>query len=203
MVERRPRSMVGPPAIQPRQGHLGHGNRGARRGVRRHRHLALVHRADLPCRSGRAWQRRPRGRARHAVAGLLVDYADHYRQICAHRHAHRQQWRRRHLRTVLVDSQVRRMACDSRHARRRGIPCGFGTYPGGFHQFRSRRLADPAAIGRVVRRKPKPDPDDYRRDHRDSLLRAVARHRKHRQSIRLDGAGLVRLPRHRGRHESL
>lgn len=22
---------------------------------------------------------------------------------------------------------------------------GFGTYPGGFHQFRSRRLADPAA----------------------------------------------------------
>lgn len=75
--------------------------------------------------------------------------------------------------------------------------------PGGFHQFRSRRLADPAAIGRVVRRKPKPDPDDHRRDHRDSLLRAVARHRKHRQSIRLDGAGLVRLPRHRGRHESL
>ena len=67
----------------------------------------------------------------------------------------------------------------------------------------SRRLADPAAIGRVVRRKPKPDPDDHRRDHRDSLLRAVARHRKHRQSIRLDGAGLVRLPRHRGRHESL
>ena len=179
--------MVGPPAIQPRQGHLGHGNRGARRGVRRHRHLALVHRADLPCRSGRAWQRRPRGRARHAVAGLLVDYADHYRQICAHRHAHRQQWRRRHLRTVLVDSQVRRMARDSRHARRRGIPRGFGTYPGGFHQFRSRRLADPAAIGRVVRRKPKPDPDDHRRDHRDSLLRAVARHRKHRQSIRLDG----------------
>lgn len=43
-------------AIQPRQGHLGHGNRGARRGVRRHRHLALVHRADLPCRSGRAWR---------------------------------------------------------------------------------------------------------------------------------------------------
>ena len=84
-----------------------------------------------------------------------------------------------------------------------GIPRGFGTYPGGFHQFRSRRLADPAAIGRVVRRKPKPDPDDHRRDHRDSLLRAVARHRKHRQSIRLDGAGLVRLPRHRGRHESL
>lgn len=116
---------------------------------------------------------------------------------------HRQQWRRRHLRTVLVDSQVRRMARDSRHARRRGIPRGFGTYPGGFHQFRSRRLADPAAIGRVVRRKPKPDPDDHRRDHRDSLLRAVARHRKHRQSIRLDGAGLVRLPRHRGRHESL
>ena len=83
------------------------------------------------------------------------------------------------------------------------IPAMLGTYPGGFHQFRSRRLADPAAIGRVVRRKPKPDPDDHRRDHRDSLLRAVARHRKHRQSIRLDGAGLVRLPRHRGRHESL
>lgn len=144
---------------------------------------------------------------REAVLRLLslvfwVDYADHYRQIVliACRIDNKA---RRHLRTVLVDSQVRRMARDSRHARRRGIPRGFGTYPGGFHQFRSRRLADPAAIGRVVRRKPKPDPDDHRRDHRDSLLRAVARHRKHRQSIRLDGAGLVRLPRHRGRHESL
>lgn len=53
----------------------------------------------------------------------------------------------------------------------------------------------PCRHWKVVRRKPKPDPDDHRRDHRDSLLRAVARHRKHRQSIRLDGAGLVRLPR--------
>ncbi len=104
---RKAASVDGGPACNPAQTRSpGAWQSSRRRGVRRHRHLALVHRADVPFRSGRAWQRRPRGRARHAVAGLLVDYADHYRQICAHRHAHRQQWRRRHLRTVFADSQA-------------------------------------------------------------------------------------------------
>ena len=82
------RPLVGAAAIRPEQDHLRHVVGRAGRGLRRHRHLAAVHHANLPEWPGRPRACQPRSRARRAVAGVLVDYAHHHRQIRVHRHAH-------------------------------------------------------------------------------------------------------------------